>query len=76
MSEEKVSTEVVRRVFDDNEGVFIEVGPDCDGLGCVEVRTTNKECQDYFGEAKLTMSPAIARLLGEALIKAADEALP
>ena len=74
MSDEtKFSTEVVRRVFDDAHGVFIEVGPDSDGLSLVEIRTSGKSAE-FFGELRLVLQPEMARLLADALEAAADDA--
>lgn len=64
--------EVVRRIFDDTEGAYIEVGPDADGLDCIEVRTTNAKSKEYFGEFRFSLMPEMAKLLGNALIDAAE----
>ena len=73
---DKVSTEIIRRVYDDSEGTFIEVGPDGDGLDCVEVRTTDKESRDYWGAILFSMPKPMARALGEALIAASKDEAP
>ena len=39
----------------------------------IELRPANKSSEEYFGRINLTMSPVFARLLGQALIEAADE---
>ncbi len=63
--------ETVRTVFDDDGGRY-RVGPDADGYGGVELR--------YSEEGKETkaiwMCPAIAKLVAEAMLKAADEVRP
>lgn len=65
MSDHKgYSLEVLRRVYDDDSGAYIEVGPDRDGLDLVEVRTTTKDT---------VMHPKQARLLAKALLACADE---
>lgn len=66
-----VFTDTVRKVY--WEGHFIEVGPDGDGVGCVEVRTTG-ESAEFFGRSSLMMRADVARALAQALLKAADEA--
>jgi hypothetical protein len=38
----KVSTDMVLQVWNDDEGVCLEIGPDADGLG-LEIRTGNDE---------------------------------
>lgn len=71
---DKVSTEIVRRVYDDGEGVFVQVGPDGDGTGCVSIATTDKASREWFGEFSVSFRPEIARAIGHAMIAAADEA--
>lgn len=69
-----VSTDVIRRVWQDQEGVAIDVGPDADGLGLVWLRTCDDKAAEYYGKLDVTFEPEIARALGEALVAAADEA--
>jgi hypothetical protein len=65
--------EVIRRVHEqDSDGAFIEVGPDGEGYGCVEIRTEGLSVE-WFGAIRLVMRPSTARLLGQVLIAAADE---
>jgi hypothetical protein len=68
----KFSTEVVRRVFDDSDGVYIEVGPDSDGLDLIQVSTSG-ESEEYYGKLRLILAPEQARHLAKALLAAADE---
>lgn len=67
-----VSTEIVRRVYNDEEGVFLEVGPGPDGFG-VAVETTTDASHAWFGRLNFHMSCAMAEKLGEALIAASKE---
>lgn len=68
------TVEVVRKVYDDENGVFIEIGPDCDGLGGIEVRTTDKESKEYYGDVRLSIhSKKQAVLIGNAILAAAEE---
>lgn len=69
----RVSTEILRRVYIEGEGVWLEVGPDGDGLDCVEIRTTGKSAE-YFGTIRLTVEPDVAAELARALLAAATEA--
>lgn len=68
------NTDVIRRVYTDEGKACIEVGPDADGLGLVELRTTNEISEEYFGKIRAGMSVEVARSLGSALIAAANEA--
>lgn len=72
----KTITEIVRRVYDnDNNGVFIEVGPDSDVLDNVTMQTTEAESRSWYGEFSVSMTPHMAKAIGHALIATADEAL-
>lgn len=68
----KHSLEVVRRVYDDDDGVFIEIGPDRDGLNLIELSTSG-ESQKHYGPLRLCLNPAQARLIAKSLAAAADE---
>jgi hypothetical protein len=74
MSGERVTLETIRRVYDDDNGAFIEIGPDRDGLDLVEVRTTGKESEEYWGKVRLTLPKAFALKLAEAIRCCAEEA--
>jgi hypothetical protein len=68
------SQEVVRRIYDDSEGVFIEVGPDGDGLGGIEIRTTNAESKEFYGDIRCSIhSKEQAILIGKAILAAAED---
>ena len=68
------SVELSRRIYDDDYGACIQVGPDGDGLGCVEVRTPDAASKEHFGDIRFTVSPQLAKLLGKAMIDAAADA--
>ena len=67
------SVETIRRVYDDTEGTFIEVGPDRDGVGHVTITVPDEESKKYFGKADLQMTKSFAKLLGQSLIAASEE---
>lgn len=68
------TVEVVRRVFDDDHGVYIEVGPDGDGLGGIEIRTVDKDSKEYYGDVRISFhSKAQAILMGNAILEAAED---
>jgi hypothetical protein len=69
-----VTTELVRNVWHDKEGVAIQVGPDADGLNLVQVKTYDKKSEEFYGPIRFTMDADIARALGWALIRASEEA--
>jgi len=52
----------------------LSVGPDADGLGCVRIWTDGEKARANWGSVDFMFSPAVARLLSQALAAAADEA--
>lgn len=75
--DEKYEIEVDYRVVDNVTGATMHVGPDRDGLGCVEVYTghNDKLSEDHFGKTQLVLSPALALCVAQAMIKAAEDAV-
>lgn len=65
--------ETFRRIYDDEEGVYPQVGPDGDSLGLVELRVPDAESQKFYGDIRIAFHPDQARRLAEALIAAADD---
>lgn len=63
-----VSVEITRRVYNDDSGEFVQIGPDGDGLGI---------CHIHFEDGDLThdfyITKEHARAVGEQLIKLADD---
>jgi hypothetical protein len=66
--------ELFRKVYEDHTGACIQIGPDSEGLGCVEVMTPDPASKEHFGAIRFTVPKALAYLLGKALIDAAAEA--
>lgn len=69
-----ITIEVNRRVFDDEQGGCIEIGPDRDGLGMILVHTPNHISSEWFGKVEFTMKPEFARSFAAAVLAAADDA--
>ncbi len=68
------SVELIRRVYDADHGACFEIGPDSDGLDCVQLRTPDAASKEYFGDVRFTVPAEMAELIGQALIDAANEA--
>lgn len=69
------SVEVIRRVFDDEEGVCIDIGGCQDGIpGVVSIYTEGEKNTKWYGKLYLGISPGQARLLASAILARADEA--
>lgn len=67
----KFSTETMREVWcDDQDYEHFEIGPDRDGLGCVEVRMKDKEGKIL---ERFAVAPEMAELIGQAMILCAKE---
>jgi hypothetical protein len=66
----KFTLEHTYKVFNDEDGSYVEVSPDADGLSCVEIR-------DYDSTGKLisnmTMPPEQAILVAKAITMLADD---
>ena len=68
------STDIIRRVFDEDGKHFIEVGPWPESPDVMELRTVDGEYSaEHWGQINITLSPAMAAELGRALIAAAGE---
>lgn len=72
MSNNKFTLEVHRRVYDDENGQYITVRPDTDVPDFILLMTDDDQ-KGYWGDVRLTLPAKMARLLGEALIAAANE---
>jgi hypothetical protein len=62
------------RIYNNKEGTCITVGPDGE-LGCVQVRTADKKSEEWYGKLDFMLQPEAALALGEALVKAAHDAI-
>lgn len=68
------TTDVIRRVFDEDGRYFIEVGPWPDSPDCVELRTVPGEYSaEFYGPLNISLTPKLAAELGRALIAAAGD---
>lgn len=68
------TTEVVRRIYDNDEGHFISVSPSADFPdGNVMLYVEPKE-EEYMGKLRLDLPSAYMRKIGEAILAACDEA--
>jgi len=57
---DRVSTELILRVYNDDEGVHVEVGPGEEGCN-VEIRTTDESSKKWFGDVQLVVSKAMEK---------------
>lgn len=69
----KHSLDTVYRVWDDEEGVCLEIGPDDDAAGFVQFYTKDDASKKFYGEIRLQLLPHQARLVAEALLCAARD---
>lgn len=68
-----ISCDTIRRI-QNNEGQTLDVRPSPDAPDSwVSIMTNGKDGNEWFGFNEISMKPEFARLLGEALIKCADE---
>lgn len=65
--------EIIRRVYDNDNGHFITISPSGDFPGNVVLLSEDSE-KHYFGPLRVDLPGEFMRKLGEALIAAANEA--
>ena len=72
----KYSTEVIRRVYDDEEGAYLEIGACQDGTpGVVSLSTGgNTKNEEWYGSFYVSLNPDHARQVAAALLARAEEA--
>ena len=68
MSDNKYTIENHVRIYDDKNGDFIQVKPDADGLGLVEI---SRSCDGKM-ENNICVSPEEALLLAKAIIQCVE----
>jgi len=61
----KFEVETIRRVWCNESKTYIEIAPDPDGLGCVEVRYVDPAQPGSHHSARITMPPDQAILVAE-----------
>ena len=69
-------TITLRRIYEDGGAHYIEVGPDGEGYGCVELRTVGDANEEFFGKFRLAIPKEMARELANALRECASEVMP
>jgi hypothetical protein len=70
---DKFSMDHIYRVYDENEGVCVEVRPYPDApQSSLELCTVDGKSQEWYGKVSLVLFPTQAKLLAKALLKAAE----
>lgn len=68
------TTEIIRRIYDDKEGVCLEVRPSPDNPDdYIEVHTPDAKSRDYHGVIRFSLPKTMAMKLGQALIDGASD---
>lgn len=70
-----ITTEFVRRVWNDDDGVCFEIRPDQDGLGTVELHTPDDKSRAWYGPIRFSVPKDMAKQIGLALIAASEDAV-
>lgn len=61
------------RVYNDKEGVFIQVRPNPDAPeDLIQIETVDQTSQEWYGEFHFSLTKDEARLLAQALIEMSD----
>lgn len=66
----KFEMETLREIWNNMDKTSIEIGPDRDGLNCVEIRYKD---ENHEIRERISFPPEQARLVAIALTKCADE---
>ena len=74
MSGENISVETIRRIYDNDDGVYIEIGPNADFGEVIEIRVTEEKSVEFYGAVRLNLTKSQARALAGCLQQAAKEA--
>lgn len=74
--ERKTTLQKYYKIWDDEEGVVLTVGPDSNTGRWVEIFTDDKLSREYYGQLNLVLPPDVARVLGHVLLMAAKDAEP
>jgi hypothetical protein len=69
----KSAIEVIRKVWNQEEGVCLVIGEYADAPTAIEIRTEDEASKQWFGELSLALEPEYAKKFGQALIDAAVE---
>jgi len=64
-----MSIESVKRVWDEKEGVGLEIGDYPEAPSCLQIAPVTKKCKEWFGDFSVTIEPSFAIELGQALIE-------
>lgn len=72
MSTPPYTLQTVRQIWNDRDGDRVDVAPDADGTDCVELLYRNEK-GEVNNSRRLTMPPAQARLVAQAMVALADE---
>ena len=67
-----IASDTIRRIQNE-EGLSLDVRPWPDGPDWVALMAEGDKNEQWFGKVNIAMKPEFAKLLGEALIKCADE---
>ena len=62
------------RVYNDKEGVFVQVRPNPDAPGdLIQIETVNQASQEWYGEFHFSLTKEEAKLLAQALIELSSQ---
>jgi hypothetical protein len=63
------SLEPCFKLYDDSEGVLLEVGVNPDFPDIILLHTPNKESKEFYGDVRLSLSKEQASYLADALLR-------
>lgn len=70
----RFETETTIKVYDNEKGGHIEIGPDKEGLGLIRITVGHGGTAD-LGTAEMTLEPEMAAVFAEAILGVAQDAI-
>jgi hypothetical protein len=64
-----MAIETVKRVWEESEGVGLEISDYPEAPDCLQIAPVTQRCKEWFGTFSVTITPAFAIELGQALIE-------
>lgn len=67
------SIEIVRRVWDDDEGVCLEIGVAEENSDWIAIAAPSGKSEEYYGALRLLLDKEMARLVADGILAALND---
>ncbi len=72
MQDSSIKIETIKRIYVNQEGVYLEIGPDTEIGTAIEIRTTTNASMKWFGSLRFILSKGLAKNVARALNEIVD----